>query len=118
MSKIAGTLFFKVDGQQLSVISGIEVPMNTAVRDDVLGLDGTVHYSESHRAPYINATMMVPGDFPIDKITTADTMTITAEFANGKVYVLVNAHLNGEANYNPEDGSVDLEFHGEEGFFQ
>ncbi|EAV3141019.1 phage tail tube protein, partial [Salmonella enterica] len=24
----------------------------------------------------------------------------------------------GEANHNPEEGTVDLEFHGEEGFYQ
>lgn len=34
MAKIAGTCFFKVDGQQLSLTGGIEVPMNTNVRDD------------------------------------------------------------------------------------
>ncbi len=36
MAKIAGNLFFKVDGQQLSLTGGIEVPMNTNVRDDVV----------------------------------------------------------------------------------
>ncbi|EAW9163041.1 phage tail protein, partial [Salmonella enterica] len=25
---------------------------------------------------------------------------------------------HGEANHNPEEGTVDLEFHGEEGFYQ
>lgn len=34
------------------------------------------------------------------------------------VYVLSNAWLHGEANHNPEEGTVDLEFHGEEGFYQ
>ncbi|PAP42196.1 phage tail protein, partial [Salmonella enterica subsp. enterica serovar Aberdeen] len=28
MGKIAGTTYFKIDGQQLSVTGGIEVPMN------------------------------------------------------------------------------------------
>ncbi|MEN4578227.1 phage tail tube protein, partial [Pantoea agglomerans] len=45
-------------------------------------------------------------------------MTITSEMANGMVYVLSEAFLFGEANYNPEEGTVDLEFHGTEGFFQ
>lgn len=118
MAKIAGTTYFKADGQQLSITGGIEVPMNTQVRDDVIGLDGSVDYKETTRAPYTKVTAKVPEGFPIDKITTSDQMTLTSELANGLVYVLSNAWLHGEANYNPEEGTVDLEFHGEEGFFQ
>ncbi|KAB0979388.1 phage tail protein, partial [Cronobacter sakazakii] len=51
MAKIAGTTYFKIDGQQLSITGGIEVPMNTRVRDDVIGLAGDVDYKETHRAP-------------------------------------------------------------------
>ncbi|WGP03903.1 phage tail tube protein [Salmonella enterica subsp. enterica serovar Adelaide] len=116
MGKIAGTTYFKIDGQQLSVTGGIEVPMNTKVRDDVIGLDGSVDYKETSRAPYTKVTAKVPKNFPVDKITSSDVMTITSELANGQVYVLSNAWLHGEANHNPEEGTVDLEFHGEEGF--
>ncbi|HBD6079528.1 TPA: phage tail tube protein, partial [Shigella flexneri] len=50
--------------------------------------------------------------------TTSDQMTITAELANGMVYVLSAAWLHGEANHNAEEGTADLEFHGEEGGYQ
>ncbi len=118
MARIAGTTYFKTDGQQLSITGGIEVPMNTKVNDDVISLDGTVDRKETHRAPYTKVTAKVPKDFPIDKITSSDQMTLTSELANGMVYVLSSAWLHGEANYNPEEGTVELEFHGEEGFFQ
>ena len=118
MGKIAGTTYFKIDGQQLSVTGGVEVPMNTRVRDDVIGLDGSVDYKETHRAPYTKVTAKVPEHFPVDKITSSDAMTITSELANGRVYVLCGAWLHGEANHNPEEGTVDLEFHGEDGFYQ
>ena len=118
MAKIAGTCYVKVDGQQLSLTGGIEVPMNTKVRDDVVGMAGDVDYKETHRAPYTKGTFKVPKDFPIDKLMNSDQMTITSELANGLVYVLTEAWQFGEANYNPEEGTVDLEFHGSEGFFQ
>ncbi|HBC6916883.1 MULTISPECIES: phage tail tube protein, partial [Enterobacteriaceae] len=54
----------------------------------------------------------------VSKITSSDEMTITAELANGQVYVLSSAWLHGEANHNAEEGTVDLEFHGEEGDYQ
>ncbi|ELA6496116.1 phage tail tube protein [Enterobacter sp. LU1] len=118
MSRIAGTTYFKLDGDQLSLTGGIEVPLNTTSRDDVIGLDKSVDYKETYRAPYIKGTFKVPGNFPIDKITTADTMTATAELANGMVYVLREAWLSGEASFNAEEGTADLEFHGKTGFFQ
>ena len=118
MAKIAGTCYFKIDGLQLSLTGGIEVPMNTKVNDDVMGLDGSVDRKETHRAPYTKVTAKVPKGFPVKKITDSDDMTITSELANGMVYVLSSAWLHGEANHNPEEGTVDLEFHGEEGDYQ
>lgn len=118
MAKIAGTCYLKIDGQQLSLTGGIEVPMNTVVRDDVIGLTGDVDHKETHRAPYVKGTFKVLKAFPINKLVSSTSMTITAELANGMVYVLSGAWLHGEANHNPEEGTADLEFHGEEGFYQ
>lgn len=94
MGKIAGTTYFKIDGQQLSVTGGIEVPMNTKVRDDVIGLDGSVDYKETSRAPYTKVTAKVPKNFPVDKITSSDVMTITSELANGQVLTLSYITIN------------------------
>ncbi|MCV5079182.1 phage tail tube protein, partial [Escherichia coli] len=35
MARIGGTCYFKIDGQQLSLTGGIEVPMNRTVNDDI-----------------------------------------------------------------------------------
>lgn len=119
MGRIAGTTFIKVDGQQLSVTGGVEVPMNTKLNADVIGLDGSIDRKETHRAPYIKGTYKVPADFPIQKLLdSAEQMTITTELATGKVYVLVNAWVHDEANHNVEEGTADIEFHGQEGFYQ
>lgn len=118
MRKTAGTCYFKVDGQQLTLSGGIEVPMNTVVREDILGLNGEVFYKETHRAPFVKGTFIVERAFPLQKLVSATQMTLTAELANGQVYVLSGAWLSGEANHNTEEGTVDLEFHGQEGFYQ
>ncbi|EIM1708951.1 phage tail tube protein [Aeromonas hydrophila] len=118
MGRIAGTCYFKVDGEQLSVTGGMEIPLNTNVKESIVGLDGGVDYKETHRSPYIKASFKIPKGFPLKKITTSDDMTITAELANGQVYVLKSAWLEGEANHNPEDGTADMQFNGKEGFHQ
>ena len=92
--------------------------MNRTVNDDIIGLGGSVDRKETHRAAYVKGTFKVPKNFPVSKITSSDEMTITAELANGQVYVLSSAWLHGEANHNAEEGTVDLEFHGEEGDYQ
>lgn len=106
-----------MDGQQLSLTGGIEVPMNTNVRDDIVGMAG-MWITRRPAVTYVKGTFKVPKNFPVDKITTSDQMTITAELANGMVYVLSAAWLHGEANHNAEEGTADLEFHGEEGGYQ
>lgn len=116
--RIAGTTFIKLDSEQLSATGGVEVPANLTVKEDIVGLDGGVDYKETHRAPYIKITAKVPKTFPFDKIVKSNSMTVTAELANGLVYVLSNAWLSGESNFNAEDGTIDVEFHGQEGFFQ
>lgn len=118
MARIAGTTFFKLDGGQLSLTGGITVPVNTKIRDDIIGLDGSNDSKETFRAPFIKGTFKVPQDFPLDKITSSENMTATAELANGWVYVLRECWLHGEADFNAEEGTVDLEFHGKSGFYQ
>ncbi|WP_254555800.1 phage tail tube protein, partial [Salmonella enterica] len=78
---------------------------------------GSVEYKESSRASYTKVTAKVPNSFPVDIITSSDVMTITSELANGLVFGLSNGWLHGEAIPNPDEGTVDLVFHGEEGFY-
>ncbi|UDU17751.1 phage tail tube protein (plasmid) [Escherichia coli] len=113
-----GTCYFKIDGQQLSLTGGIEVPMNRTVNDDIIGPGRFSGPKRNSPCALCQRTFKVPKNFPVSKITSSDEMTITAELANGQVYVLSSAWLHGEANHNAEEGTVDLEFHGEEGDYQ
>lgn len=115
--RIAGTCFFKIDSDQLSLTGGIETPLNTSVKESITGLDGSNDYKETFRAPFIKGTFKVPKDFPLDKLSR-DDMTITAELANGWVYVLKNAWVEGEVNHNAEEGTAEIQFSGAEGFHQ
>lgn len=82
MAKIAGTCFFKVDGQQLSLTGGIEVPMNTNVRDDIVGMAWQGMWITRRPGGHLTLRARLSAqNFPVDKITTSDQMTITAELA-------------------------------------
>lgn len=65
-------------------------------------LDGSVDRKETHRAPYVKGTFKVPKNFPVSKITSSDEMTITAELANGQVYVLSSAGCTAKRTIMPK----------------
>ncbi|OQS36677.1 phage tail protein [Chromobacterium haemolyticum] len=112
--RVGGTSYVKVDGVQLSVTGGHEVPLTDKEREGVATSAGN-YYTEKDGLPYVNVEAVLPPGFPIKKIMEGDSMTITSELANGMTYVLSGAWLKNRAAYNAEDGKVKFEFEGANG---
>lgn len=116
--RVAGICYVKVDGEQLEVSGGIEVPLVEVKRETVMGLAGPAGVKETALEPYVKVAAIFMPAFPIDKLRTSIDMTVTAELANGKVYTLSGAFLKGEPSVKGEDGTADLEFGGSKGQWQ
>lgn len=116
--KVAGTCYIKVNGAQLEVKGGIEVPLTEKKRETVMGLAGPAGYKEEVRTPYIKLTAIFRDDFPMDLVRDNDDLTVTAELANGKVYTLSGGYVVGEPSVKAEEGETDLEFEGKKGIWQ
>lgn len=116
--RIAGTCYFKVNGEQLELSGAAEAPMSTKKREMLTSATGVAGYKEEHRAPFIKGKFFIPPGFPRATLDEADNMTITAEFANGTVYTLAGAVVVGEPSYNSEDGTAEYEFNGTHGVWQ
>jgi hypothetical protein len=114
--KVAGTVYLKVDGQQLVITGGVECPIGNVIRETIEGAPG--YFSERDRAPYVNVEAVHTPDFPIDTVTNGTDMTVQAEFRNGKTFVLTGAYLVGEPASAGDDGKITLEFHGVTGVWQ
>lgn len=114
--KISGTCYIKVDGEQLAVEGSVEIPLTNVTRETKLGSTGVVGYSESARIPYVKCSAFLTSDFPINSLAKSDSMTVTAELANGWVYTLSQAWLVGEISGSMSDGTTSLEFNGIDGF--
>lgn len=65
--KVAGTCYIKVDGDQLAVTGGVEVPL-TDVEREAFKTSAGVHFSETDVIPYVKVECVVPKDFPREKI--------------------------------------------------
>jgi hypothetical protein len=116
--RVAGTCYVKVDGQQLEIKGGLECPIVEVKREPVTASAGVAGFKETIVPPYIKATSIFTPDFPLAALRDGTDMTVTAEYANGKVYTLSGGWLANEASGKGEEGEVELEFNGLRGVWQ
>ena len=116
--RVAGICYIKVDGQQLEVAGGVEAPILGVKRETVMGVTGPAGYKETALEPYVKLSAIYVPDFPLDTLQNNTDMTVTAEFANGKVYTLSGAFVKGEPAVKADDGTIEIEFGGKKGQWQ
>lgn len=116
--RLAGTCYFKVDGEQHETTGNIEAPLTSVNRTTLNSSTGVAGYKEEQRTPYIKATLYIPKTFPRSKLEETDDMSITVEFANGSVYTLAGAYVVGEPSYDSDAGTAEYEFNGTKGVWQ
>lgn len=112
--KVAGTCYIKADGQQLVITGGVEAPLAKVKRETIV----KGYFKEEDVVPFIKVDAVHTPDFPIKKLSTAISMTVTAEFKNGTVYVLSGAYVVDDLNTTGDDGKVSIQFNGIEGDWQ
>lgn len=112
--KVAGTVYVKVDGGQLTVTGGVECPLSDKKRESV----APGFFKEEDLVPYVKLTCVNDPDVPKKKIMAATDSTLTVEFANGEVYVLSGAYVIGEPAAKGDDGTLEIEWNGIKGVWQ
>lgn len=112
--KVAGTCYIKVDGEQLVITGGVEVPLSKVKRETVV----PGYFKEEDRAPFTKVDAVMTPDFPITKLVNGTNMTVTTEFKTGRSYVLSGGYLVDEVNVTGDDGKVSLNFDGIAGDWQ
>ena len=109
--KVAGTSYVKVDGVQMVVAGNIEAPLGKVKRETIT----KGHYKEEEVVPYVSGEYVIPKGLDTDKIMNGTNMTITTEFANGKVHTLSGAYVVDEVNLGSDEGKASIRFEGDEG---
>lgn len=117
-NRVAGICYIKVDGVQLNISGGLEMPLAETKKTGVMATTGLVGYKEEATEQYIKLSAIMTPDFPIDTIVQGTAMTVTGELPNGKAYTLSDAFLSDESTVKTEDGSVELKFVGKKGTWQ
>ncbi len=109
--KVAGTSFVKVDGVQMVISGNVEAPLGKRKRETV----AKGYYKEEDGVPFTSGEFVIPKGLDIDKIMNGTNMTITTEFASGKVYTLSGAYVVDDSNVGSDEGKASIKFEGDEG---
>ena len=112
MARVAGTCYITVDGQELSLSGNLSIPVNTVIREPVLGSGRVVGFSETPVQPQITGDFVVEPETDLRALAEGEDMTVVARLANGMIYTLSGAFLGPQADFSPEDGTVSLTFQG------
>jgi hypothetical protein len=112
MARIAGIAYLKVDGTQYDLRGNFTVSPSPTERTGIAGQDGVHGYSENPRVPFIQGDISLPPELSIEDLDAITDATVTAELANGKVYVLRNAWCKSAFELNTKDGQTQVRFEG------
>jgi hypothetical protein len=112
MARIAGIAYVKADGRQYPLRGGFTVKPSSIVREGIAGQDAVHGYSENPSVPQIAGDISLTPDVSIDDLNAMTDVTITAELANGRTYVLRNAWTTAAFELNTKDGQVGVVWQG------
>jgi len=110
--RIAGIAFWMVDGVQLAVRGNLEVMPSRQERTGIAGQDSIHGYSELPIVPFISGDVSTIEGTSVEDIDAVTDSTITAELANGTVFVLRNAWRAERSTVNTRDGQFNVRFEG------
>ena len=111
-NRVAGTTYVYVDGALLPLGGTITVSTWDADKETVTGLSGVVGYKEKPRAPFIEIEIITANEVDLQAFQGVRNSTVTAELANGQVWVLSPAWATTAPDGNHADGTATIRFEG------
>src|SRR5262249_45053416 len=110
--RIAGIAYLKVDSGLLPLRGNFTVSPSAFERAGIAGQDDVHGYSELPRVPYIEGDVSLDPNLSMDNLEAVTQATVTAELANGNVYVLHEAWCKSAQELNSREGQTRVRFEG------
>ena len=111
-NRIAGVAYIFVDGRQYPLRGNLTISIDTVERVGVAGMDGVHGFTETPRVPFIEGDFSDIGQLSLITLQNMVNITVTAELANGKVYVLRNAWTSTAREFKAAEGQATVRFEG------
>lgn len=110
--RIAGIAFLYVDGNMYPLRGNFTVSPSALAREGIAGQDFVHGYSEMPRVPFIEGDVSLDPELSTDDIEAMVNVTVTAELANNKSYVLREAWCRSALELNTREGSTRVRWEG------
>ena len=102
----------KVDGAIYPLRGNFTVSPSSLERAGISGQDYIHGFSEMPRVPFIEGDVSLVPNLSMDDVQAVTQATVTAELANGKVYVLREAWCRAALELNTREGQARIRFEG------
>jgi hypothetical protein len=110
--RVAGVAYVYVDGQQYPLRGNLTVSIDTIEREGIPGQDAIHGYIERPRVPFIEGDFSDLNGLSLVALQRMDDVTVTAELANGKQYILRNSWTSTAREFNAADGQATVRWEG------
>jgi tail tube protein len=110
--RIAGIAYLKVDSDMYPLRGNFTVSPTPLERTGIAGQDYVHGYSELPRVPFIEGDVSTVPNLSVQEVAAITNSTITAELANGVVYVLNQAWCRSAMDLNTREGQMRVRFEG------
>lgn len=114
-NRIAGVAFFKVNGTQYQLRGNLTLNVDEFEREGVAGMDGVHGFTEKPIVPFIAGDFSDSAGLSLQEIAALTDVTVQADLANGKSYILRNAWAAQSRELNASEGTVAIRFEGMKG---
>lgn len=108
----AGTIFFKVDGEQYDAKGEFTYNIGRPKRTGIVGADRHHGFKEEPQVGFIEGKITDSTTLDLETLITLTDATVTLELANGKVITLREAYYAAEGSGTTGEAEIDVRFEG------
>jgi Phage tail tube protein len=110
--RVAGVAYVRVDGRQYALRGNLVISIDIDEREGVAGQDGVHGYIERPRVPFIEGDFSDIAGLSLTDFQRMRNVTVQADLANGRRYLLRNAWTSTARELNTADGQVTVRWEG------
>lgn len=110
--RIGGTIFVKVDGQQLQAKGSWTYNLGEAKKEMIVGADSVHGFKEMPQVPFIEGQITDSDQVDMAALRRTRDATVVLSLANGKVISLEEAVESSDGNVTTEEGEAEVRFEG------
>lgn len=107
-----GLISFAIDGVLYDAKGNFSSNLGRPKRDAIVGSDRVHGYKEMPQAPFIEGEITDRGTLDVNALVTMNGVTVTLQYANGKVFALRDAWYAGDGTTQSEEGNIQIRFEG------